>query len=116
MRVTITARHTEVPASVKQLLESKIEKLEKVGHKLIKLHAIFDKEKYNYTAELTLYGKGINLVGKAKNSRDFLTCMEEALMKLKEQLRRHESKMVEKARRKVRKQRGLLEPSESESE
>jgi ribosomal subunit interface protein len=99
MRITVTARHTEVPRSVKELLENKTEKLEKFGHKLIKLHAIFDKEKYNYTTELTLHAKGILFVGKAKNRRDFLTCMEEAVMKLKEQLRRHESKLVEKRRR-----------------
>ncbi len=118
MRITVTARHTEVPSSVKQLLESKIEKLEKFGHKLIKLHAIFDKEKYNYTAELTLFGKGISFVGKAKNRRDFLTCMEEAVMKLKEQLRRHESKMMEKRRRLARRRKslGLLEMVEEESE
>ncbi len=102
MRITVTTRHTEVPASVKRLLENKTEKLERFGHKLIKLHAIFDKEKYNYTTELTLHAKGILFVGKAKNRRDFLTCMEEAVMKLKEQLRRHESKQVEMRRRSLR--------------
>ncbi|MCM8794698.1 MAG: ribosome-associated translation inhibitor RaiA [Candidatus Omnitrophica bacterium] len=105
MRVTITARHTEVPGSIKEILESKVDKLEHFGHKLIALHAVFDKEKYNYTVELTLYGKGISLVGKAKNKRDFLTCMEEALMKLKQQLTRRESKMQEKNKRLIRRKK-----------
>src|SRR5262245_4227907 len=114
MRITITARHIEVPKSVIDLLESKTEKLEKFGHNLIKLHAIFDKEKYNYTTELTLFAKGVTFVGKAKDRRDFLICMEDAVMKLKEQLRRHESKVVEKKRRLVRKKGSMktLEPVE----
>ncbi len=103
MKVTITARHIEVPAAVKEMLDSKLQKLEKFEHKIVAVHAIFDKEKYNYTAELTLFAKGMTLVGKAKDRRDLLTCMEKALMKMKEQLRRHESKMVERRRRLMRK-------------
>ena len=99
MKVTITARHIEIPASVIQMLELKAEKLEKFGHKLIDLHAIFDKEKYNYTAELTLFAKGITVIAKAKDSKDLLTCVEEALTKVREQLRHHESKLAGKRRR-----------------
>ena len=99
MRVTITARHIEVSPLLEELLRSKVDKLERFGHKLIALHAIFGQEKYFYTTELTLSAKGVTLVGKAKDRRDILTCMEEALMKLKEQLRRRESRLVEYRRR-----------------
>ncbi|MBI3615274.1 MAG: ribosome-associated translation inhibitor RaiA [Candidatus Omnitrophica bacterium] len=99
MRVTLTARHVEVPELFRELLMSKLEKLEHFGHEILGLHAIFGRERYFYTAELTLTTKGLTLVGKAKDQRDLLTCMEEALMKLKEQLRRHESKQVENRRR-----------------
>jgi ribosomal subunit interface protein len=101
MRVTITARHIELPPMLKELLESKVEKLERLGHKLVTLHAIFDRERYLFTAELTLTTQGWVLVGKAKDRNDILTCMEEALMKLKEQLRRHESKRMERLRRRI---------------
>ena len=99
MRVRITARHIVVPENFKELLITKLEKLEHFGHEILGLHAIFGKERYFYTAELTLTTKGLALVGKAKDQRDLLTCMESALMKLKEQLRRDESKRVEKRRR-----------------
>lgn len=99
MRVTITARHIVVPENFKELLLEKLPKLEHFGHKILGLHAIFGKERYSYTAELTLSVKGLTLVGRAKGQGDLLTCVEEALMKLKEQLRRHESKQADRRRR-----------------
>jgi len=99
MRVTITARHIVIPENFKELLLEKLPKLEHFGHEILGLHAIFGRERYFYTAELTLTIKGLTLVGKAKDQRDLLTCVEEALMKLKEQLRRHESKQAKRRRR-----------------
>ncbi len=110
MRIIITGRHVVISPLLKEMCESKVEKLEKYGHKLNSLHAIFGKEKHLYTVELTLSIPGMTLVGHAKDSTDFLTAMEQALNKLKRQLRRHESKLVEKRRRSVReKQPPLLE-------
>ena len=103
MRVTITARHVEVPEIFRELLLSKTEKLEHFGHRILGIHAIFGRERYFYTAELTLTAKGLTLVGKAKERRDLMTCMEQAVTKLKEQLRRDESKQVERRRRAARK-------------
>ena len=102
MRLRVTARHVEIPSLFEELLQSKVDKLEKFGHKIVGLHAIFGREKYYYTAELTLSAKGMVLVGTARDRRDLLTCMEQAIMKLKEQLRRHESKLIEKRRRAAR--------------
>ena len=104
MRVTVTARQrVELPPLLQEMLQAKVEKLDRFGHRILGVHAIFGREKYYYTAELTLSAKGMLIVGKSKGERDLLTCMEQALMKLKEQLRRHESKMVEKRRRALRK-------------
>lgn len=99
MRITITARHIVVPENFKELLLEKLPKLEHFGHKILGLHAIFGMERYFYTAELTLSIKGSTLAAKAKDRGDLLTCVEEALMKLKEQLRRRESKRAERRRR-----------------
>ena len=102
MKLTITARQSlKVPETLEQMLRSKAEKLEHFGHKLIALHAIFGKEKYLYTTELTLSTKGARLVGRAKHPHDMLTCVEEALMKLETQLKRREDKLVDEKRRRV---------------
>jgi ribosomal subunit interface protein len=90
------------------MLVVKLQKLERLEHNPIGIHAIFGREKYLYTAELTLSAKGFTLVGKAKEERDLMTCMEAALMKLKEQLRRYESKRVEKLRRTAEKEKMRL--------
>lgn len=84
-----------------QMLRSKVEKLERFGHKLNSLHAIFGKEKYLYTTELTLSAKGIQLVGRAQHDGDLLTCIEEAIAKLETQLKKREDKKVDEVRRRV---------------
>ncbi len=102
MKISITARHDmKVPELLEQMLRSKVEKLERVGHRLNSVHVIFGREKYLYTAELTLAMKGANLVGRAKHETDLMTCMEEALAKVERQLRKREDKKVGLLRRRV---------------
>lgn len=102
MQLTVTTRHLTTPPMLEQMLRSKAERLEKFGHKLNSLHAIFGREKYLYTAELTLSTKGASLmIGRAKHPSDLLTCMEEALSKLERQLQRRHDKQTELARRRV---------------
>ena len=102
MKISITARHEmKVPELLEQMLRSKVEKLERVGHKLNSVHVIFGREKYLYTAELTLATKGAALVGRAKHENDLMTCMEEALSKVERQLKKREEKRVELLRRRV---------------
>lgn len=101
MQITTTARHMELPGEIEQLLRDKLEKLEKFGHKLIAVHAVFTREKYFYGVELTLSLKGGTLVGKTEGQKDLLTGMEQAIAKLKTQLRRLEGKRVQEKRRRV---------------
>ena len=102
MKISVTARHDmKVPDLLEQMLRSKVEKLERVGHKLNSAHVIFGREKYLYTAELTLSMKGANLVGRAKHESDLMTCLEEALAKVERQLRRKEEKKVDLLRRRA---------------
>jgi ribosomal subunit interface protein len=101
MKITITARHMEVPPLAEEMLRAKAEKLERFGHKLLSLSAVFDKEKYLYTVELTLDVKGVRLVARAKHKSDLLTCIEEALSKLETQLERREDKKVDEVRRRT---------------
>ena len=101
MRLTITGRRVKIPETLESLLRSKAEKLERFGHKLIAAHAIFGREKYLYTAELTLSAKGLRLVGKGEHPHDMLTSMEEALAHLETQLKRREQKRALEQRRRV---------------
>ncbi|MBI3323602.1 MAG: ribosome-associated translation inhibitor RaiA [Candidatus Omnitrophica bacterium] len=101
MQITITARHMETPPLLEEMLRAKVGKLERMGHKLNGLHAIFGKDRYLYTAELTLTAKGFAVVGRAAHPKDLLTCMEEALAKVEQQLRRREDKRIEELRRRA---------------
>ena len=101
MKITVTARKIEVPPLAEQMLRTKLEKLERFGHKLNSVHAIFGREKYLFTAELTLAAKGMSLVGRAKHESDLLTCIEEAIDKLETQLKRKEDKREDLLRRRT---------------
>lgn len=101
MKITVTRRHLEVPALAEKMLREKAGKLEKFGHQLLSLAAVFDKEKYLYTVELALDVKGARLVARAKHKSDLLTCIEEALSKLETQLERREDKKVDEVRRRT---------------
>lgn len=101
MKIVITARSMEVPPLAEEMLRTKLEKLERFGHKLTSAHAIFGREKYLFTAELTLATQGAGLVGRAKHKSDLLTCIEEALGKLEIQLKRKEDKREDLLRRRA---------------
>ena len=100
MKITITARNMEVPPLAQQMLRSKADRLDRFG-KITSVHAIFGKEKYLFTAELTLSAKGIRVVSRAKHKTDLLTCIEEAVTKLETQLDRHDHKLKDEARRRT---------------
>ena len=101
MQLKITARHMEMPPLLEEMLRTKVGKLERFGHKLNSVHAIFGKDRYLYTAELSLMAKGFAVVGKSSHPKDLLTCMEEALEKVEHQLQRREDKQVEETRRRA---------------
>ena len=101
MQLTIAARQLKVPETLEQMLRTKAQHLERFGHQLLSLHAVFGKEKYLYTTELTLSTKGVRLVGRAKHPHDMLTCLEQALTKLERQLERREDKRSDEKRRRV---------------
>lgn len=104
MRIIVTGRHIKIPENLQEFLYAKVDHLERFGHKLNSVHAIFGREKYLYTAEVTLSAKGMSLVGKAKHPKDLLTCMEEALVKVEAQLKRHEKKRIDAQRRRLPRQ------------
>ena len=101
MKIIVTARKMEVPPLAEQMLRTKADKLERFGHKITSVHAIFGREKYLFTTELTLAAKGASLVSRAKHKSDLLTCIEEAVDKLETQLKRKEDKQVELLRRRT---------------
>jgi len=101
MQITITGRHLEVPALLEELLTPKLTRLERFGHKIMGVHAIFGREKYLYLAEFTLNAKGFTLAAKASHPHDLLGAAEEALDKLTAQLKTREEKRIERQRRKA---------------
>ena len=101
MKIIVTARKMEVPPLAEQMLRTKVDKLERFGHKITSVHAVFGREKYLFTAELTLATKGAALVGRAKHKSDLLTCIEEAVEKLETQLKRKEDKQEDRLRRRA---------------
>ncbi len=99
MRIEVTARHLVLPETVQEMLHAKLEKLSRLDEKILSVHAIFGKQKYLFTVELTLAGRGLRLVAKGSHAKDLLTAMEQALAKIERQLKKEEKKRTESRRR-----------------
>jgi len=53
MQVNITVRHVEIDNNLKPYMNEKLEKLKKYNNAIEEARAILDKEKFNFTSEIT---------------------------------------------------------------
>lgn len=64
MEITVTGRHFDVTAAIKQYLEKKLSRLERFTLKLVEAHVMLTQEKYRHIAEVTLLGKRLRFTAK----------------------------------------------------
>lgn len=86
MRVTVTARHTDVSEEVRTRARALIERVAKKAHRPHRADVILDLENGRYIAEFHLhFAKGQIKIGK-EESTDFLTALDRAADKLENHL------------------------------
>jgi len=66
MKITITGRHVTIPENFKEKLEEKISRLEKYNENINSAKIIVTYEKKLNIVEVTLSGKGIQIIAKEK--------------------------------------------------
>jgi len=87
MQVNITVRHVEIDNNLKPYMNEKLEKLKKYNNAIEEARAILDKEKFNFTSEITLSGRGFRVVAFEKD-QDMKACFDLCLTNAQNQLKK----------------------------
>lgn len=93
MKIQITGKNMKMDAATKEFITRKVEKLETYSPKLVESHVILKKEKYLFTAEITLVAGHLYAVGRGKDKGSLLTAVEQALSRVSVQLKKFREKV-----------------------
>ena len=98
MQITVTARHTELSAGVRQFAQSRLEKLSKYANDIHGAHVIVSLEKHVHSAEITLRVNNHELVVRQEHA-EAGAAIELAADRLEEQMRRLKDKRIDHVQR-----------------
>ena len=102
MKIQITGRRIEVPASLKSFVNSRVPKLEKYIDGITGVHVTLLAEKYRQIAEINVHSRGKLYLSAKEASDDFKTSVQQALEKIAGQARRKQEKRIDRKRRAVK--------------
>jgi ribosome hibernation promoting factor len=92
MRVSYTARHTEVPDEVRRLGDRKIAKLARALPGITDVRVVLTADKHRQVVEVTVHSRGLDLVATEESSA-FRVSLTTAMEKLIRQATRHRDKV-----------------------
>lgn len=92
METTYTFRNMEATEALRDYAAEKLTKLKKHVIKPGNVHVIFNIEKFNHIAEVTLVANGIRYVS-SQRSNDMYTSIDGAIKKLESQLREYKDRL-----------------------
>ena len=101
MTVQITARHIEVPDSLKEFIESRVTKLEKFIDGITDVHVTLATEKYRQIAEINVHGRGSVYLSATESSEDLRASFTQAIEQIQGQAKKHREKKIGKKRRRA---------------
>lgn len=95
MQITIKGRHWKVTPDYREYAERKIEKLQRYFSHLISAQLTVTEEGYRHTAELRIFGNGLDLTGKAQDP-DPRVALDAVLEKQERALKRQKERLKDK--------------------
>lgn len=93
MQINISGHHVEVTQSLKDYVQSKVEKLERHFDNITNVQVTLTVEKLVQKAEATIHASGADLHANAE-SEDMYAAIDSMTDKLDRQLLKHKEKMV----------------------
>jgi ribosomal subunit interface protein len=97
MDTTVTARHCEIPAAVRERARMVMERMAKVAHRPQRAEVIFDVDHQRKRVELKLHlPRGSTRVATAE-AADFRTALDRAAAKLRRQVQRTNSRYTRRS-------------------
>jgi ribosome hibernation promoting factor len=106
MNIHITGRHIDVTEAQKQLIESKLEKLERLIDGITDIHVTLSVEKYRQRAEIQVHSRGNTYLTATEESEDLYLSIQQVIEKIQTQARKHNAKRIGKKRRAARRVEG----------
>lgn len=91
MQISITGQHLDITDSLRDYINSKMEKLERHFDKMTNVHVILTVEKLRMLAEATIHINGADLFANAENE-DMYASIDALIDKLDRQLLKHKEK------------------------
>jgi putative sigma-54 modulation protein len=91
MKITLTGRHVEVTASLRDYAEKKVAKFEKYFHQLIDSYMILSVEKLDHVVELLINGDGVQFYAVEK-SGDMYSSIDLLVDKMEKQVVKYKEK------------------------
>lgn len=97
MEITFTVRHGEIPLPFKDRMEKKLSKLEPLLNHMKEAHVVVSYEGYRCQIEATLLADSITLHA-FHESHDLAKSGDKVIEKLKSQIQKYRSKVIEQPR------------------
>lgn len=95
MDITINARHMDITDSIREYVQEKAEKLSRFFDRIVNVEIIMDMDSGSPLVEIVVNAShNSTFVGKHRGE-DMYGCIDRAIHKVEEQLRRHKDKVRE---------------------
>lgn len=104
MRIEITGRHMDVTPALRDFIEEKLRKLERLLDEPIEIHVVLGIEKHRHSAEILVKSRNVTLSG-TEETGDLYASIGEVVDKLERQALKHKEKTHDHKHR-----RGLRDP------
>ena len=114
MQIKTTARNFELTPALREHIEEKLEKLNRIFDQILTSHVTLTVERHDHVAEISLHGKPVDLNGHGR-SNDMYVSVDLAVDKLERQLKKYKGKL-RNHKGKVSLSEGLSAREESEPE
>ena len=98
MQLSITGHHVEISDSLKEYINTKMERVKRHFDQLIDAHVVLDVSKQRHKAETTLQISG-SKIRAASEHDDMYAAIDDMIDKLDRQVRKHKEKMTDHHRR-----------------
>ena len=100
MRLEITGRHVDITAQLRQLINRRLSKLERLlNDNAISTQVILSKEKYRHRSEIIIHARGDNMLRGMGEGTSWQIAVRDAAAKIEQQAQTLKGKWKERKRR-----------------
>ena len=100
MRVDITGRHVDITPALRQLIDRRLAKLDRLlAERVVSATIILTQEKYRHLTELVIHARGDHIVRGTGQGNDWNLSVRQAAEKVAQQAQKLKSKWTERKRK-----------------